>query len=173
MMISSGRALGSVAPAGHGRALWWFDLRAKPGSRFWSDAPDVPDRLRARFGRWPEPFPTLLEHAETLDFYPHHLHRVPATWGRGPTTLLGDAAHTMPPAMAMGAAQAIEDAWALARSPGDPRAYERARAGTVRRVARTVAAEMPARQGPLTGLVPDAFSTRSYINWLVSASDYL
>lgn len=173
VMVSNGRSLASVAPAGHGRALWWFDMRAKPGSRFWGDAPEVMDRLRERFGGWPEPFPTLLEHARGAEFYPHHRHRVPATWGRGPTTLMGDAAHTMPPAMAMGTVQAIEDAWALSRSPGDPRGYERARSKTVRRVARMVNAEMPSRQGPLTGLVPDAFSTRSYINWLRSASDYL
>lgn len=173
VLVSNGRSLGSVAPAGHGRALWWFDLRAKPGGRFWGDAPDILDRLRERFGHWPDPFPAVLEHAETAGFYPHHLHRVPATWGRGPTTLLGDAVHTMPPAMAMGAAQAIEDAWALSRTPDDPRAYERARAKTVRRVARMVATEMPSRQGPLTGLVPDARSTKSYVKWLRSATDYL
>ncbi|MEU5876492.1 NAD(P)/FAD-dependent oxidoreductase [Spirillospora sp. NPDC047279] len=173
MMISNGRSLGSVAPAGHGRALWWFDLRAKPGGRFWGDEPEVMDRLRERFGGWPEPFPTLLEHAQGADFYPHYRQRVPAVWGRGPTTLMGDAAHTMPPAMAMGTVQAIEDAWALSASPGDPRGYERARSKTVRKVARMVNAEMPSRQGPMTGLVSDAFSTRSYINWLRSASDYL
>ncbi|WP_329519198.1 FAD-dependent oxidoreductase [Spirillospora sp. NBC_01491] len=173
VMVSNGRSLGSVAPAGHGKALWWFDLRAKPGSQFWGDAPDPMDRLRERFGRWPEPFPTLLEHAQGADFYPHHRHRVPTVWGRGPTTLVGDAAHTMPPAMAMGTVQALEDAWALCGSPDDLRGYERARSKTVRRVARMVGTEMPSRQGPLTGLVSDAFSTRSYINWLRSASDYL
>jgi FAD-dependent urate hydroxylase len=173
MMISNGRSLGSVAPAGHGWALWWFDLRAKPGSRFWVDTPNLMDRLRKRFGRWPEPFPTLLEHAQGVEFYPHYCHRVPTTWGRGPTTLMGDAAHTMPPAMAMGAGQALEDAWALSNSPDDPRGYERTRSKTVRRVARMVCTEMPSRQGPLTGLVSDAFSTRSYISWLRSTSDYL
>jgi 2-polyprenyl-6-methoxyphenol hydroxylase-like FAD-dependent oxidoreductase len=35
-------------------------------------------------------------------------------WGRGPVTLLGDAAHPMLPHAAQGAAQAIEDAVALA-----------------------------------------------------------
>ncbi|QFG22594.1 NAD(P)/FAD-dependent oxidoreductase [Actinomadura sp. WMMB 499] len=173
VMVSNGRSLGSVAPAGHGKALWWFDLRAKPGGRFWGGGPDVLDRLRARFGGWPEPFPTLLAHARNPDFYPHHRHRVPTVWGRGPTTLVGDAAHTMPPAMAMGTVQALEDAWALSTSPGDLRGYERARSRTVRRVARMVGTEMPSRQGPLTGLVSDAFSTRSYIDWLRSASDYL
>jgi len=56
-------------------------------------------------------------------------------WGRGPVTLLGDAAHPMLPFLAQGAAMAIEDAVvvaeALARSPDDParafRSYERSR----------------------------------------------
>jgi salicylate hydroxylase len=56
-------------------------------------------------------------------------------WGRGPVTLIGDAAHPMLPFLAQGAAMAIEDAVvvadALARSPDDParafRGYERAR----------------------------------------------
>jgi salicylate hydroxylase len=56
-------------------------------------------------------------------------------WGRGPVTLLGDAAHPMLPFLAQGAAMAIEDAVvvadALAQSPDDParafRGYERAR----------------------------------------------
>ncbi|KAB2352338.1 FAD-dependent oxidoreductase [Actinomadura rudentiformis] len=173
MMISNGRALGSVAPAGHGKALWWFDLRAKPGSAFWGDAPDLMDRLRERFGHWPEPFPTVLGHAQTAQFYPHYGHRVPPIWGRGPTTLMGDAAHTMSPAMAMGTGQALEDAWVLSRSAGDLRGYERARTKIVRRVAKMTGREIPSRQGPLAGLMPDAFSTRSTISWLRSASGYL
>jgi salicylate hydroxylase len=47
-------------------------------------------------------------------------------WSYGPVTLLGDAAHPMFPFFAQGAAQAIEDAAALARclrdDPADPRA---------------------------------------------------
>lgn len=37
-------------------------------------------------------------------------------WSHGPVTLLGDAAHPMPPFLAQGAAQAIEDADALGRA---------------------------------------------------------
>jgi salicylate hydroxylase len=56
-------------------------------------------------------------------------------WGRGPVTLLGDAAHPMLPFLAQGAAMAIEDATVLARElarmPDDPaqalRRYETAR----------------------------------------------
>jgi 2-polyprenyl-6-methoxyphenol hydroxylase-like FAD-dependent oxidoreductase len=42
------------------------------------------------------------------------------TWGRGPVTLLGDAAHPMLPHAGQGAAQALEDAVALAGVVGPP-----------------------------------------------------
>jgi salicylate hydroxylase len=38
-----------------------------------------------------------------------------ARWGKGPVTLLGDAAHPMLPYLAQGAAMAIEDAAVVAR----------------------------------------------------------
>lgn len=63
-------------------------------------------------------------------------------WGRGPVTLLGDAAHPMLPFLAQGAAMAIEDAAILAdrmaQQPDDPaaamRGYERARRRRTARV---------------------------------------
>ena len=64
------------------------------------------------------------------------------SWGQGPVTLLGDAAHPMLPHAGQGAAQALVDAVALGLvlgPPGDPavalRRYERAR---TRRSARIV-----------------------------------
>ncbi|MBO2455701.1 FAD-dependent monooxygenase [Actinomadura barringtoniae] len=173
MMVSDGRSLASLAPLGNGRMLWWFDLRAKPGGDFWAEAPGFMERMRKRFGRLPEPFPTLLEQAESMDFYPHHRHRVPSTWGKGPTTLIGDAAHTMSPAMAMGSGQALEDAWVLSRMADDLRGYERARAKNVRKVARMANLELPSRQGRLGGLASDARATRSFASLLRSASGYL
>jgi salicylate hydroxylase len=67
-----------------------------------------------------------------------------APWGRGPVTLLGDAAHPMLPFLAQGAAMAIEDAAVLARelarSPADYAAalrhYERERWPRTARVQR-------------------------------------
>ncbi len=68
-----------------------------------------------------------------------------ASWGRGPVTLLGDAAHPMLPFLAQGAAMAIEDAAVLARElarapPGDRcaalRRYEAARRRRTARVQR-------------------------------------
>jgi salicylate hydroxylase len=66
-----------------------------------------------------------------------------ASWGRGPVTLLGDAAHPMLPFLAQGAAMAIEDAavlaHALAHAPPDARCaalrrYEAARQPRTARV---------------------------------------
>ncbi|QFR32573.1 FAD-dependent monooxygenase [Ancylobacter sp. TS-1] len=67
-------------------------------------------------------------------------------WGEGPVTLLGDAAHAMPPFLAQGAAQAIEDAVVLADElsrdgdiPAALRRYEalrRPRTARVQRAAR-------------------------------------
>ena len=70
-----------------------------------------------------------------------------STWGTGPVTLLGDAAHPMLPFLAQGAAMAIEDAAVLAdqmaRLPDDPasamRRYERARRKRTARVQRAAA----------------------------------
>jgi salicylate hydroxylase len=67
-----------------------------------------------------------------------------ASWGAGPVTLLGDAAHPMLPFLAQGAAMAIEDAAVLARelarSPDDGvaalRRYEAARRSRTARVQR-------------------------------------
>src|SRR5262249_10312255 len=42
-------------------------------------------------------------------------------WGKGPATLLGDAAHPMLPYLAQGAAMAIEDAAVLAQRLADAR----------------------------------------------------
>lgn len=64
-------------------------------------------------------------------------------WGTGAVTLLGDAAHAMPPFLAQGAAQAIEDAVVLASELSDApdiaaalRRYEATRAPRTARVQR-------------------------------------
>jgi 2-polyprenyl-6-methoxyphenol hydroxylase-like FAD-dependent oxidoreductase len=62
-----------------------------------------------------------------------------ADWGRGPVTLLGDAAHPMLPHTGQGAAQALEDAVALGLALASPvglesalRKYERVRSRRTR-----------------------------------------
>lgn len=54
---------------------------------------------------------------ETLDRIKYHrfeTHLLPGPWNRGRVVLIGDAAHTCPPTLAQGGAQALEDAAVLA-----------------------------------------------------------
>jgi salicylate hydroxylase len=84
-------------------------------------------------------------------------------WGRGPVTLLGDAAHPILPYLAQGAAMAIEDAAVLAHCMGHAGRDEPAAALRLyeqRRLARTARAQRAARRngsvyqmGPVAGLV--------------------
>jgi salicylate hydroxylase len=102
----------------------------------WSTQGDLAE-VQSRFppGRWAEPARDLL--AAPAQWLKWALFDRPPlrSWGHGPVTLLGDAAHPMLPQLAQGAAMAIEDAAllavVLARSPADPaaalRAYERER----------------------------------------------
>lgn len=173
IMIPGARGLCGLIPAGRGRLLWWFDVRSAPGRPFWEDDPHVVARLRERFAGWPDPVPAVLEGLADVDFFPHHRHRVPSAWGRGPVTLAGDSAHTMPPTMAQGANQAMEDAWLLSHSIGDLRGYERARSKVVRRPARLAATEVTNVQRIFAGLIPDRVATRMYAAWLRGASNYL
>ncbi|GAA4912238.1 FAD-dependent urate hydroxylase [Nonomuraea thailandensis] len=173
VMIAGRQGLCGLIPAGRGRLLWWFDVRSAPGEPFWADDPHVVERLRERFRGWVDPVPGILGTMTDVDFFPHHKQPIPGVWGRGPTTLAGDSAHTMPPTMAQGANQALEDAWLLARSLGDLRAYERARSKVVRRPARMAGTELTDRQGPIVRFIPDGLATKVYASMLRGYSNYL
>ncbi|NBE94415.1 MULTISPECIES: FAD-dependent oxidoreductase [unclassified Nonomuraea] len=186
VMIAGARGLCGLIPAGEGRLLWWFDVRSAPGRPFWDGDPRVAERLRERFRGWADPVPDVLETITDIDFFPHHRQPFSAVWGRGPTTLAGDAAHTMPPTMAQGANQALEDAWSLAGAIGglrsasgraEPggalRAYERARAKVVRLPARLAATEITDMHRPFAGFFPDRLATWLYVKWLRRVSTYL
>jgi FAD-dependent urate hydroxylase len=137
-------------PLGQGRLYWAFETPwtdgdvAPPGAvnghtsrtRANGSTPSAVANLRDRFGHWASPVPELLDAItdEDIGVFPHILHRVPRRWGRGPVTLVGDAAHAVPPRSGMGANQALEDAWALPRALAGPgslsdrlRTYERLR----------------------------------------------
>lgn len=106
-------------PAGGSELQWWFDLP-------WSSdfvRPACPiEMIRARFTGWSDPVDRVLaaltdDHL-TRSPYPHFRHQIPAT-GRGVLTLLGDAAHTMPPTMAQGTNQALLDTMVLRKALAD------------------------------------------------------
>ena len=143
-----------LSPAGDGLTQWFFDVPWPPATTCEDPLP----MLRERYGDWASPVPELLEALAGVDLevFPHHRLSVRRGWGRGRCTLLGDAAHAMPPTLALGANQGLEDVWVLLRrlatEPGTAlRAYERDRR---RRAARAslIATRSVAVTGPLTVL---------------------
>lgn len=125
-----------IVPLADDTIYWFATANRPPGGE---DTPDTPTALRTVFAGWPARVQdviaaTAADEAMRLDCYDRPPLRV---WGRGPVTLLGDAAHPMTPNLGQGACQALEDAAALTLcfSPphglGDPeaalRAYERFR----------------------------------------------
>lgn len=128
-VIGSGGVAGFL-PAGEGLLQWWFEVAFASSEGV---PPSPVETLRARFGRWRTPVPEVLASIADAELYPHTRHQVPKVWGGARTTLVGDAAHVMPPALAQGANQSLEDAWLLAKllSDGDItaslRRYESAR----------------------------------------------
>ncbi|MCP2168526.1 FAD-dependent oxidoreductase [Goodfellowiella coeruleoviolacea] len=139
-------------PVGEGRVYWAFELPFSDGDRLPPGA--VGDttslkgegsavaNLRARFAHWTAPgLRELLAAMRDADVsvFPHIIHRALPEWGKGPITLVGDAAHVVPPRVGMGLSQALEDAWVLSRAlsgPGDVaarvRGYEQVRIRRVR-----------------------------------------
>ena len=118
------------------------DNWAEPG---WS-AKGAREELLAHFSpwNWAEPLREFLSVPENWLKWALYDMSPLRSWGDGPITLLGDAAHPMLPFLAQGAAMAIEDAAILADSmaiqPDDPsaamRRYERIRRRRTARVQR-------------------------------------
>ncbi|MEV4743575.1 NAD(P)/FAD-dependent oxidoreductase [Streptomyces sp. NPDC049555] len=181
LMINGRAGFCGLLPAGPDTLQWWFSFPWRPG------APDVPalPQLRERFAHWAPPVPAVLEglRETEIEMFPHHTHRVRRIWGTERSTLLGDAAHTMPPIVAQGANQALEDAWVLARllahRPANLtaalRRYEHLRSRRIIPIARLAATEYTYRYHPprYDRLVPSPLVTRAYARWLYATSDYL
>ncbi|WP_297299664.1 FAD-dependent monooxygenase [uncultured Methylovirgula sp.] len=79
----------------------------------WSQAGD-PAWIAARFAGWAPQIRALIAAASDWRIWPLVERISPPHWSHGRIALLGDAAHAMLPFLAQGAAQAIEDAAALA-----------------------------------------------------------
>lgn len=102
-----------LMPAGRGLLQWWFDVP-------WAPEPlpsSVASWLRDRFGRWQQPVRDLLEviSDEDIEPFPHGWHSVPQELQKERIALIGDAVHAIPPVLAQGANQSLEDAWVLCR----------------------------------------------------------
>ncbi|MGH3595074.1 MAG: FAD-dependent oxidoreductase [Mycobacterium sp.] len=118
-------------PAGGSDVQWWFDLP-------WSADFVRPERpiemIRSKFSGWSDLVDRLLATLTDDDLapspFPHFRHRVPRA-GRGAVTLLGDAAHTMPPTLAQGTNQALLDTMVLCKALSDFRnGWKRVRRGS-------------------------------------------
>lgn len=171
-------------PAGGTDVQWWFDLP-------WSSGfvrPERPiDMIRSTFAGWSGPVDRVLATLTDDDLahspYPHFRHPIPRP-GHGVLTLLGDAAHTMPPTLAQGANQALLDTMVLCKAvsefqrgtntglPEALRWYEktrRRRAAAVSRIASLQVSHGEAVLRP-AAMVSDRFMTWALATFLQSVS---
>jgi 2-polyprenyl-6-methoxyphenol hydroxylase-like FAD-dependent oxidoreductase len=151
-------------PIGGGKTYWYAGLTAQPGG---SDS-DAKQAVIDLFADWADPIPALLRATDVRNIARTDIYDLPRreSWGRGRVTLLGDAAHSMVPALGQGACQAIEDGVVLARhldSAEDDaaalRAYEQKRIERtwpmVRRARRL--GKLMQGDNPVTGVVRNNF----------------
>jgi FAD-dependent urate hydroxylase len=180
-----GGAEGSVGlmPAGGGLLQWWFDVPWPPEPL----PPSIASWLRDRFVRWKPPVSDLLEliSDEDIEPFPHGWHSVPRRLHSDCVVLIGDAVHAIPPVLAQGANQSIEDAWVLCReleaSPsisGALASYQKERRRKALAVSR--AARLPllhlyglASRVPRNAFVPEAICTWSWRTMMQSFSSTL
>jgi FAD-dependent urate hydroxylase len=118
MMIGEHGNLG-LWPAGGTDLQWWFDLPWSPSFL----RPQRPiEMIRRQFAGWSaladEVLATLTDGDLTASPFPHYRHPIPDA-GTGAVTLLGDAAHTMPPTLAQGTNQALLDTMVLRKALSD------------------------------------------------------
>lgn len=158
-------------PAGGTEVQWWFDLP-------WSPDFVRPGRpievLRANFTGWSELVDRVLATLTDDDLarspYPHFRHPIPGP-GHGAVTLLGDAAHTMPPTLAQGTNQALLDTMVLCKAISDLRGgadvsdalrrYEKTRRRRVAAVSRVASLQVSHGEAVLrpAAMVPDRVMT--------------
>lgn len=139
-----GRNRFGFSPVGHRQVYWFAPQLSAPGTEDSTDS-----RMRClldSYGRFPSPIPDILAatridntiRTDLFDFPPI------ARWSAGNVVLLGDAAHAMTPNLGQGGAQAVEDAYALARQFAQTASiadalknYERIRIPKVRSIVKT------------------------------------
>ncbi|HYZ67143.1 MAG TPA: NAD(P)/FAD-dependent oxidoreductase [Mycobacterium sp.] len=172
-------------PAGGCEVQWWFDLP-------WSSGfvrPERPiDVIREHFTGWCDAVDGLLATMTDDDLadspYAHFRHPIPGP-GHGPLTLLGDAAHTMPPTLAQGTNQALLDTMVLCKAlsalGGGTNAgelskalrwYEKTRRRSVSAVSRVTSLQVSHGEAVLmpAAMIPDRYMTWALTTFLSSVS---
>jgi salicylate hydroxylase len=134
----------------------------------WDGAADRPALERA-FGGWSKATRKLLAAATEWRAWPLYSRPPLATFSLGAIALVGDAAHPMVPFLAQGAAQAIEDAGALATALSQTRVVPEALAAYSRsRVARATRVQLEAlRQGRIYHMARPATFARDFAMRLI------
>lgn len=119
LMIIGDRGNLGLWPAGGHEVQWWFDL---PWSYDFVRPHRPIEMIRSHFAGWSDPVDRVLATLTDDDLarspFPHFRHPIPRA-GRGPVTLLGDAAHTMPPTLAQGTNQALLDTMVVCKALND------------------------------------------------------
>ncbi len=111
--VGPGIEFGHV-PLGSGLTYWFATERMPEGQ----SSPDGElAYLKAKFARWADPVPAVLDATDAADVLRNDLYdRDQARqWSRGPVLVVGDAAHPMRPHLGQGGCQGLEDAALLAR----------------------------------------------------------
>ena len=120
MIVIGAHGNTGVWPAGGSDVQWWFDL---PWSYDFVRPQDPLDVIRSNFAGWSDKVDLVLANLTNEDLagspYPHFRHPIPRGLAPRSLTLLGDAAHTMPPTLAQGTNQALLDTMVLCKALSD------------------------------------------------------
>lgn len=174
-------------PAGGCDVQWWFDLPWSPDFV----RPDRPiDMIRSNFAGWSDLVDQVLATLTDDDLapspFPHFRHPIPRSPRLGAVTLLGDAAHAMPPILAQGTNQALLDTMVLCKALADFRNpanggggdlsgalrwYEKTRRRRLSAVSWVTSRQMSQSESVLkpAALISDSFGTWAmtrFLHWL-------
>jgi FAD-dependent urate hydroxylase len=169
-------------PAGGSDLQWWFDLPWAPDFV----RPERPiDMIRSNFAGWSDLVDQVLATLTDDDLgpspFPHFRHPIPRSPRRGAVTLLGDAAHTMPPILAQGTNQALLDTMVLCKALSDLRNpdlssalrwYEKTRRRRLTAVSWVTSRQMSQSESVLkpAAMISDSFGTWAMTTFLRSIS---